>query len=40
MSEDYEIELLCEFEDKKFADALAEMLIWWRERGENKQRRL
>ena len=34
LSEDNEIELLCEFENKKFADALAEMLIWWRKREE------
>jgi len=34
LSEDFEIELLCEFENEKFADALAEMLIWCRERGK------
>jgi len=30
LSEDYEIETLCEFEGRKLADALAEMLMWWK----------
>ena len=27
------IETLCEFEDRKLSDALAQALIWWREKG-------
>ena len=28
-----EIETLCEFEGRKLSDALAQVLIWWREKG-------